>query len=455
LGHVTDPTHLVPALLTYLGEEKPTPDFHGLSLRQFELQTAVDFPSEPPTTAHMKEALLPHVDLWGYTYTTSSAPTDRPFTLWTWWITDNPTEHTGDFHQILVRLLDDNGYEWGRVDTTPGGGDYRVERWPSATPVFGEVNLPVDPWAPLGTYTPTLMLYSREQSSQPLSLKPLPLTRPMKPPALPPDTDPVTKQEEEGETPLTLLGVRLEEQKVTPCGTLSGRLFWEINALSPEAHELTVSMSDHQQTLEAALEFAAQSWQVGDRFATPFQMLIDCRALDQKAPIMITLRSAEHDAQIATWKGPEIFVTGGRTFIPPEDMTETNVDFRPEFAILLGYRLDPPEPHASEPFTLTLVWQAGETEDTPYTVFVHVTEPDTAQPITQYDSWPKLGQKPTHTWAPNEIIIDPHPLPGLPAGTYALRIGLYDPEGVRLQRTEAGTSPGSNDRFDLKLDILP
>jgi hypothetical protein len=453
LGHVTDPTHLVPALLTYLGEEKPTPDFHGLSLRQFELQAAVDFPLEPPTTAHVKETLLPHVDLWGYTYTTSHASTDQPFTLWTWWITDNPTEHTGDFHQILVRLLDDSGYEWGRVDATPGGGDYRVERWPPATPIFGEVNLPVDPWAPLGTYTPTLTLYSEGQRSEPLPLKTISLTQPIEPPSLPANAELISRR---GKTvPLMLLGVYLDADKVTPCGALRGRLFWEIKQAPERAFEITVAVGAYKQTLQPAPDFMAQTWNIGDRFATPLEIPIDCRTLDQETAMTIALHQSPNGDALATWTGPNVDIVTRRAFTIPEDLVDLGTHFGAEFATLEGYRLDPPEPRADEPFTVTLIWRAGKTGETPYNVFVHVTEPDAVQPIVQHDSWPKMGQKPTHTWAPQEIIIDPHPLPPMPAGTYTLRVGLYDPEGIRLQQKDEEAASGLKDGVDIPLVILP
>ncbi|MGC9400106.1 MAG: hypothetical protein ACP5HM_13340 [Anaerolineae bacterium] len=450
LSHVTDPTDLVAALLAHRGTEQPTPDFHGLTVRRFEISDAPRLPPKPPTTARPRLGLLPHLELWGYTLPQTNAPPDHPLSLWTWWVTDDPSAHKGAFYQILVRLLDANGDEWGRVDTTPGGGDYRPERWPVMTPVLGPVELPVDPWAPPGVYTPTLTLYTTTQRSAERSLGTVTLARPGTPPTLPPEARSVVRQGEKAA--LELLGVHVEATDIMPCGALTGRLFWKIVQLPESAYRLTLSVGPHQQTLEPAPDFAAQSWAVGDHFATPFHVPIDCRALDQTEALHISLTPADLEAPAVTWTGPEISVKAGRIFAAPDDLLPLEAHFGDGFATLVGYRLDPPKIRANVPFTLTLVWRAGVTGETPYTAFVHVTRPESLQPIAQHDSWPRLGGKPTHTWVPGEIVVDPHPLPALSAGDYTLRIGFYDPSGVRLQRAEFATVA---DNVPLVLHVFP
>lgn len=453
LDDVTDPTDVVPTLLSYLGEEQPTPYFHGLELQHFELNQPIALPPEPPTMARPACELLPHLTLWGYTLPDAASPPDQPMILWTWWTTDDPAAHEATFPQILVQLQDSNDHEWGRVDTTPGGGDYRPERWPVATPVLGQVSLPVDPWAPPGTYTPTLTLYSEGERSELLSLKKVSLTQPTEPPSLPAEAEPISRRGKIA--PVALLGVQINADEVTPCGTLTGRLFWEIEQPPTQTYRLTVAAGAHRQTLEPAPDFATQPWEVGDRFATPFRVPIDCRTLDQTEALHVSLTPAGQEAATVTWTGPKVSIASGRIFTAPDDITLLKADFEDDFAALVGYRFEPPEPRANAPFTVTLIWRAGETGETPYNVFVHVTGPDAVQPIAQHDSWPQIGEKPTHTWAPGEIVVDPHPLPSLPAGDYALRVGLYDPEGIRLQQTDEEAVSGLKDRVDIPLTILP
>ena len=139
----------------------------------------------------------------------------------------------------------------------------------------------------------------------------------------------------------------------------------------------------------------------------------------------------------------------------------TNGETCPAFASLLGYQISASPIQSDTPFTVTLVWKAGEPNDTPRTVFVHVTPPDAPGPlVTQHDAWPALGQKPTYTWAPGEIIIDPHPISGLPTGEYRLRVGLYGPDasgstsgGATSERLPMFTKHGQAEDNALSLPI--
>jgi len=108
-------------------------------------------------------------------------------------------------------------------------------------------------------------------------------------------------------------------------------------------------------------------------------------------------------------------------------------------ARLVGYSVEPRSVTADAPFTLVLYWQASAPTNVPYTAFVHITPPDAAGPVVaQDDAWPALNLKPTYTWVPGEVVADAHALPALPAGIYALRVGMYGPDGVRLPLTVDG-----------------
>jgi hypothetical protein len=131
---------------------------------------------------------------------------------------------------------------------------------------------------------------------------------------------------------------------------------------------------------------------------------------------------------------PEVTVTAAK----PDYLL--NLSFGAQGQItLLGFNLtgvagqsidDSPRPGFKP--TLTLFWQAQANPPTDYTVFVHLVAPD-GHLVAQADSPPAAGAYPTSLWDPGEIIIDSHPLPDLPPGRYAIRVGLYRPEtGERL-----------------------
>ena len=88
---------------------------------------------------------------------------------------------------------------------------------------------------------------------------------------------------------------------------------------------------------------------------------------------------------------------------------------------------------------VTLKWHSLQVLNRSYKVFVHILTMD-MQLAAQDDTEPVNGLRPTNGWIPGEIINDPHQilLPAhTPAGTYQIRVGLYDAEG-RLPVVDAG-----------------
>lgn len=419
LEDVTDPTGLVPLLLGDLGHEEPLPAFHGVGLRRFVLERPAAFPSEPPLTARPEAELLPGLRLWGHDLPLTPQPADRPVDLRTWWTVDDPAAHEARFYSGLVELYDGAGYRWGDANGVPGG-DYRPERWMPGVPVLGRFLLQPPAGTPPGHYTATLRL----EGSAPFVLGTVVLTRPLTVPPLPAGLQP--PQLLGTVAALALAGVGVDQPVVEPCGELAGHLFWETLAPPAEDYRVAVSVGTTAVTLPLALEFPPTAWEAGDRFDTRFRLPISCRAVAMTAPLTVQLLQADGTPTAATWRGPEVTVRAERTFTVPAGLTPLTADFGPGFAALVGYRLEPSALRAGESFTVTLAWRAGETGETPYTVFVHVAPPEAPGPlVAQHDSWPALGLRPTYTWIPGEIVADPHPLPGLPAGTYRLRIGLY------------------------------
>ena len=94
---------------------------------------------------------------------------------------------------------------------------------------------------------------------------------------------------------------------------------------------------------------------------------------------------------------------------------------------LLGYRLSKPDIQRSEPFTVTLYWEAQTAIEDDYTVFVHLTT-DHVPPHAQDDGQPRDGSYPTSVWEAGEVVADPHVLripTSLPVGDYQLLAGMY------------------------------
>lgn len=120
--------------------------------------------------------------------------------------------------------------------------------------------------------------------------------------------------------------------------------------------------------------------------------------------------------------------------------------FQPEHAIeatwsdrirLRGYELQ----KTAGALELILYWQAEQKIETSYKIFVHVTNPETGEIVTQSDAIPRNWNYPTNAWEPSEIVRDVRSLTlgDVPPGQYEITAGLYDSvSGQRLSLSAGG-----------------
>lgn len=89
---------------------------------------------------------------------------------------------------------------------------------------------------------------------------------------------------------------------------------------------------------------------------------------------------------------------------------------------------------AGDILPLTLLWQANTQVGTDYKVFVHLLDGG-GKLVSQRDSEPVGGWRPTTEWQRGELVRDHHGLlipDGVSGGEYELVVGLYDSQGERL-----------------------
>ncbi len=127
-----------------------------------------------------------------------------------------------------------------------------------------------------------------------------------------------------------------------------------------------------------------------------------------------------------TWLGArQPFCPLGEILIHP-----AQADFRANFGdkiLLVKADLDTTHLTPGNTLPLMLQWRGLRTMPHDYTVFAQLIGPD-GNLYGQVDTWPSQGTRPTSTWAPGEIIDDPHrvPLdPDAPAGHYRVIVGWY------------------------------
>lgn len=86
--------------------------------------------------------------------------------------------------------------------------------------------------------------------------------------------------------------------------------------------------------------------------------------------------------------------------------------------------------HSGDIVGIRSFWQVESAFDTPYLIFVHIRDAQGAT-VAQRDTAPWQGLFPTTSWQPGSLLMDVNDvqLPAdLPAGTYSVMAGMYNPE---------------------------
>jgi hypothetical protein len=154
-------------------------------------------------------------------------------------------------------------------------------------------------------------------------------------------------------------------------------------------------------------------------------LLIDTRMSEPKGQrLALYATSADHPLQEA----------GIGTIFGDPTLASTNINNGNGWFRLDGYALTPVITPGGE-LLLALRWESLRPVEDNYQVFVHLLNANDEK-LAQRDGQPVQWLRPTSTWQPGEEIIDRYGLivpSDLPAGSYAIAVGLYDPvSGQRL-----------------------
>jgi len=119
---------------------------------------------------------------------------------------------------------------------------------------------------------------------------------------------------------------------------------------------------------------------------------------------------------------------------------------------LIGYDIACPSCYSGQLLRLQLYWQAEARPEADYTVFVHALD-RSGQLITQQDNPPVRGTRPTSSWEPGAVVVDPYDLQipgGMPPGELTLTAGMYRwQDGTRLAARSAEGTRLPDDRVVL------
>jgi hypothetical protein len=257
---------------------------------------------------------------------------------------------------------------------------------------------------------------------------------------------------------IRLSGQRIGVDRVRQGRGFSVTLLWQALQRPAADYQLKVDLIDKSGKIwksfsRMPLEGKAppSGWQPGQLVRDTFSILLPADAPPGTDTLQIRLSWLDGSGQLLPawrWHLPvgnqftlgsvDVVEQEGRVFtLPPMQQTSgANFENKMKLAGFDEPRLTCPNSEDCN-LNLTLYWEGVSLMDTSYQVFIHLVGED-GKIFAQDDRIPTSNKndRPTSSWAPEEIISDRHELklPARPAGRFRLIVGVYlPPEGPRLK----------------------
>ncbi len=452
---VVDPNGFLTMMLGEEGELQPFEGgFWGLKLYHYALPTEARFSSQPRIEYPVSVNFGDEIRLLGYSLPVSRVlvgekGAKREVEVTLYW---QGLKELAEDYKISLRLRDEEGHYWGRVDARPASYWYPTMRWPPGEVLFGQHAIETLPGTPPGGYRLELSVYTEEdpRGLDILDEKGTPLGKSqIIGIAEVPVSEVITSFDQvEGEIQhplqvnfdsLELLGYNWEEKPVQPGDTISLTLFWR--ALSDGANDYTfvLQLMDAQsQLMESGLRYRlgtetypTSRWRPGEVIRGQYDYTIPAwpsQPSPGKAEMRVTLLDRRGVILGTAPLFPLEVQETERLFEPPSPKYTLPEGSLGGMVSLVGYDLTADSVRSGDSFKLVLYWQALAPMDRSYTVFAHLLDSGN-QVRAQKDSPPLGGARPTTGWVPGEFIIDEYELvveADAPPGGYLLEVGMYD-----------------------------
>jgi len=447
---VVDPNGFLLMMLEEKGKLLEAEDLWHVRLRHFALPEGVHFFSQPDIQHPTEINFEGRIKLLGYD--SPFAIRDSLFTIY--WQAEQQLD---DDYKVSLRLRDEEGHYWGRLDRRPAAYLYPTTRWKVGELLFGHYSLPILPGTPPGEYQLEVVLYSEARpegldavdadgvargASAVIGTVTVPKGSLLQPPS----------REELGiSQPLkanlsgriALLGYELGQAVVQPGDSLYLMLFWQALADVGEDYSLTVALVDEDGKAIGEERFSplvraypTSRWVAGEVWRGQYDFTVPIEAQPGQAQLQIGLvdESGRPLGERVSLASLEVEPTE-RVFTAPESQYPSGANFG-DLVTLVGADLDTATVGPGETLHLTLYWQARTTMNKSYTVFTHLLDAD-SRIWAQQDGIPVSGARPTTGWVPGEVIRDEYQLavdPQAPPGNYAVEVGLYDASDPALPR---------------------
>lgn len=372
-------------------------------------------------------------------------------------------KNLGSEHRVSLRLVDSGGRTWATRDSQPRAGQAFFTDLNVGDGLTDRHGLLIPAGTPPGSYR-LLLSVRRVSDAHPLDLldfegqpqgAELPLAEiqvvvprpPVGTAALPVQ---IATNATFGET-IRLVGYSLGHGPFKAGEALPLNLFWE--SLGDQPGPLTVFVelrdSSGRQTIwyERPPIWPSSEWNTGDTLRDPHDVPLPPALPPGEYELAVGLLNSEQSRLQIGGQDQATLTTittidRPHNFEAPSPQFPLAIDFSNK-ASLIGLDLPVTQIPAGDTLPVTLYWQAIESFDKSWTVFVHLID-DEGNIISQQDQVPGAGQFPTTGWVPGEYLLDRYNLlipvdtpPGRNA--YRLEIGLYDANDFsRLPVTESG-----------------
>lgn len=453
---VADPNGFVPMLLSQRGAEQPV----GTSFWQVKLRHwvfAEPFAPLPPELeiAHPEVANFQNTfQLLGWDQP-APTPADVGASLRLYW---QATASTPDDYLVALRIVDERGTFWGKLDRRPAGYNYPTMRWKPGELVFGDYIAELLPGTPAGEYYATVTLFTRANETgldvlapngaprgKSVRVGPLRILPAQKQPAL---TDlKIQHSLSTPSPPFTLLGYQLGREQASTGESVPVTLFWRADAAPGADYTFRMLFGDapSEAIPLANATYPTSQWRAGEIVRGQYAVQIPPDAPASQAGLRVQLDGGGGTSQVLDLAQPFGVSKVDRLLVEPPMSYRQDANFDDRIA-LVGYDLSSLTPKGGDVFTVTLYWKALAAPDKPYTVFVHLLDKD-SQVKAQKDAQPLNGGRPTQTWIAGEYLADAYALalPGdLAPGTYRVELGWYDAADPAFARLAVRDANGQN-----------
>lgn len=389
------------------------------------------------------------IDLLGYDIASSRPASGQTTHLTLYWQPTN-SAIAGDYSSVIF-LRNAAGTVIAQTGSIYPGG-WATRDWLPGFYVLEKLDLTVPPGTPPGEYTldaslfwyaenRSLNIFDKQGSSLGITVPigKLVVVRPAR----------AANREEMGIGPdasLPLLdaplndSIRLLAANQLPDGAGVGQLFvlianWQARSQPAQPYTFRILWLDADGQVAAAtpstplvVNYPAGQWESGDVWKGVHLLYVPGRLEAGNYAVALQLfDQAEEAVGERVEMGQMAVSTPERTFQAPGMGIAADIAWENGIR-LLGYDLPEQRVRHGDGLKLTLYWQPSTEITTNLTVFVHIYDAD-GDTVTQQDSIPLGGARPTTGWAPGEVLTDRYAIfisPTIAPDRYRVRIGLYN-----------------------------